>query len=383
MNHATGITRYVVVVLGVLAALGAGMVRWIWHDTNPQLALPGTVEIQEVRLASKVGGRVSAVQVTEGETVEPGTPLVEFAIPELLTQRAQWESKLDAAEARLQRLKDGSREEEKRAAAAQYAWAVARRDRVLAGPRPEEVDAARGEVDRIQADIKRTKQELARTEPLRAKQITSESQYEELIAALHRSEALERAASARLRELELGSRDEDKAEAEADAARLKAQYDLVMAGSRPEDIAEAEAAVAELRGKLDELAVSIREAQVVAPSKVLVEVVSVRPGDIVQPNQPVVRVLRSEDLWIKAFVPETDLGRVRLNDAVTITVDSYPGRTFTGKIIHIASVSEFTPRNVQSADERRHQVFAIKVSVDDEVGVFKSGMAAEIRVPLK
>ena len=101
------------------------------------------------------------------------------------------------------------------------------------------------------------------------------------------------------------------------------------------------------------------------------------------PNQPVVRVLRAADLWVKAYVPETQLGKVRLNQQVDVTIDSYPGKKFQGTVIQIASSSEFTPRNVQSADERKHQVFAIKVHVPDPEGVFKSGMAAEVVLPLQ
>jgi len=372
----------VAIAIAVAAVAIAGGMGWIWPRHPSALSLPGTVEIQEVRLASKIGGRISALHVEEGERVDAGTVLVEIDVPELLAQRAQWQARLAAAEARLARLRNGSREEEKRSAAAQYAWAAARRDRVFAGPRPEEIEQARGEVDRVQADITRTRQELARIEALKARQVTTESQYEELVAMLHRSQGVLRTAEARLKELELGSRAEDKAEADADVARFLAQADLVMAGSRIEDIREAEASAQELRAKLEELDVNIREAKVTAPSRALVEVIAVRPGDIVAPNQPAVRVLRAEDQWVKAFVPETELGRVRLNQEVAVSVDSYPHRVFRGRIYHIASISEFTPRNVQSPDERRHQVFAIKVRVQDEEGVFKSGMAATVTIPL-
>jgi multidrug resistance efflux pump len=127
--------------------------------------------------------------------------------------------------------------------------------------------------------------------------------------------------------------------------------------------------------------VQLSEAVVRAPERAVVEVVAARPGDIVAPNSPVVRVLRDEDVWVKAYVSEVDLGRVRKNQAVGVTVDSYRDKRFTGHVVYIASVSEFTPRNVQSVDERRHQVFAIKVRVVDH-GVFKSGMAAEVWLPL-
>lgn len=376
-------TRYFVLSLAILGLAVTGWTQFWWWQDREILVLPGTVEIQEIRLASKVGGRVQAVHVQEGQVCDAGAVLVEFEIPQLQALRRQWEARLAAAQARWERLKNGAREEEIRAAEAQYAWAVARRDRVIAGPREEEIEQARGEVDRVQADITRLRLELSRVETLRAQQVATASQYEELVAALQRSQGVMRAAQARLRELELGSRSEDIAEAEADVARLRAQADLVHAGARQEELREAEAAVLELRSKLDEIAADIREGQILAPSRVLVEVVSVRPGDVVPPHQPVMRVLRSDDLWVKAFVPETKLGRVRLNQSVDLTIDSYPGRRFRGTIFHIAAVSEFTPRNVQSADERRHQVFGIKVRVDDSEGIFKSGMAAEVHIRLK
>lgn len=376
-------TRYFVLSLAILGLAVTGWTQFWWWQDREILVLPGTVEIQEIRLASKVGGRVQAVHVQEGQVCDAGAVLVEFEIPQLQALRRQWEARLAAAQARWERLKNGAREEEIRAAEAQYAWAVARRDRVIAGPREEEIEQARGEVDRVQADITRLRLELSRVETLRAQQVATASQYEELVAALQRSQGVMRAAQARLRELELGSRSEDIAEAEADVARLRAQADLVHAGARQEELREAEAAVLELRSKLDEIAADIREGQILAPSRVLVEVVSVRPGDVVPPHQPVIRVLRSDDLWVKAFVPETKLGRVRLNQSVDLTIDSYPGRRFRGTIFHIAAVSEFTPRNVQSADERRHQVFGIKVRVDDSEGIFKSGMAAEVHIRLK
>jgi multidrug resistance efflux pump len=114
----------------------------------------------------------------------------------------------------------------------------------------------------------------------------------------------------------------------------------------------------------------------------VVEVLAVRRGDLVTPNQSLLRVLRADDMWVRVYVPETQLSRVRLGQDVEVRVDGYPGRTFAGTVAQIASVSEFTPRNVQTADERHNQVFGIKVRVADPQGVFKSGMAADVIVPL-
>jgi len=116
---------------------------------------------------------------------------------------------------------------------------------------------------------------------------------------------------------------------------------------------------------------------------VVVEVLGVRKGDVVAPNQPIVRVLRADDLWVKVYVPETKLGMIHLDQQVSVTVDSHPGKQFQGTVRQIATESEFTPRNIQSPDERRFQVFGVKVRVSNPDGVFKSGMAAEVTVPLQ
>ena len=179
-----------------------------------------------------------------------------------------------------------------------------------------------------------------------------------------------------------GSREEDILEAEQEAKRAEAQYQLLRAGTRPEDIAAAEARVGEVRGKLRELEVNIAEAVVKAPERAVIEVMGVRKGDLVRPNQPIVTVLRAEDLWVRVYVPETEMGKIRLGQSVEVTIDSYPGKRFVGKVIQVSSRSEFTPRNVQSPDERRHQVFGVKVRVDNPQGVFKAGMAAEVILPL-
>jgi multidrug resistance efflux pump len=206
----------------------------------------------------------------------------------------------------------------------------------------------------------------------------AKSEYDAAVTAYDRCQGRVNAARAHLKLLLAGSRPEEIAEAAAELARAQANFDLLEAGTRAEDIAQAKARVAELKAKLRELDVNLREAVVLTPELAVVEVLPVRKGDIVAPNQPVVRVLRAEDLWVKVYIPETELGKLRLGQEVGVLIDGYPDKRFTGTIQQIASESEFTPRNVQSADERRHQVFAVKVRVANPEGVFKAGMAADV-----
>jgi multidrug resistance efflux pump len=183
--------------------------------------------------------------------------------------------------------------------------------------------------------------------------------------------------------MQKGPRPEEIREVQAEVEQAKANWRLLLEGTRSEDIAAAQARVAEAHGRVRELEVHLAELEVRAPEPALVEVVAVRRGDLVAANQPVLRVLRTGDLWVKVYVPETDLGRVRLHQKVALTVDGFGDRHFVGEVVHVAAESEFTPRNVQSVDERRHQVFAVRVRVEDPQGVFKSGMAAEVTVPIE
>jgi HlyD family secretion protein len=370
-------------VLGILAVTLGSFWPFPFGERAGSLRLPGVVEIQEVRLGSKVGGRVAEVSVAEGDLVAPGQPLVRFDVPELEDRRAQAWALLRAAEAALEKANNGPRPQEIEAARAALAAAEARLARLRAGAREQEIRGARDELAGAEADAALARAEFDRVEPLYRRGINARSDYDAALAASDRARAHAAAARAHLELLEAGARPEEIAEAEADAQKVRADLALLEAGTRPEDKAAAEAAVAEARARLEELEAGLAEAVVRAPGKAVVEVLAVRPGDLVAPNTPVVRVLRAEDLWVKVYVPETELGKVRLNQPVEVFIDSYPGRRFAGVVAQVAGASEFTPRNVQSLDERRHQVFGVKVVVPNPQGVFKSGMAADVVLPLR
>jgi multidrug resistance efflux pump len=367
---------------GMLAALAGALGFYCLFGHGPEtLEIPGTVEIQEIRLGSRTGGRVVRLAVTEGQWIEPGQILVYLEAPELGAQRGHWLARLAAAEAELAKAQYGPREEEKEAARAAAASARARLQRLQAGYRPEEITQARGEAESADAQFEQATKELARERRL-GPSASSRSQNDAALATFKRARGQAKAARARLAMLQEGTRPEEVAEAEAELKRAEANCRLLEVGTRLEDLAQAEARVQELRAKVREVDVQLNELTIRAPERVLVEVLGVRPGDMLSPNQPAVRVLRGGDLWVRGYVSEVDLGKVRLNQAVEIMVDSHPGKRFSGQVVQVATVSEFTPRNVQSVDERRHQVFGVKVQVSDPEGIFKSGMAAKIVLPV-
>jgi multidrug resistance efflux pump len=364
------------------ALAGALGLSWPWGRHDDSLRLPGVVEVQEVRLGSKIGGRVAEVLTRDGDRVEAGQVMVQFEAPEWEAQRRQWRARLRAAEAALERARNGPREEDRDAARAAADAARAHWQLLKAGSRPEEIRQARAELQSAVAARRLALKELERIGVLRPQQAGTASEFDSRRTDLDLARARCENAQARLDLLIAGSRPEEIAEAAASIHKAEANARLLENGTRPEDVAEAEAQVDEARGKLAEAEANLREAVVRAPEPVVVEVLAVRRGDLVPAGQCCLRVLRADDLWVKVYVPETDLGKVRLGQEVGVRVDSHPGTQFRGEVMQIAGESEFTPRNVQSADERRHQVFAVKVRVADPQGVFKSGMAALVTVPL-
>jgi HlyD family secretion protein len=369
------------IVVILLVAAGGAVYWWQLQQANGLLVLPGTVEVQEVRLSSKIGGRVKDVFVDDGAHVQEGQPLVELDIPELRAHRKQIAAQLDAAKAAAAKADHGPLEEEYAASQAALNAAKARLAKMDKGNRDKEIEQVQQNVDAWKVDLANARRDLQRISGLVQTKSATQKEFDDAEARYRRLEATVNEANARLDLMKEGFREEDKAEALAEFNRAKANDALLHTGTREEDKAAAHARVDELLGKLAELDVNISEAVVKAPENAIVELVSVRKGDTTTPNQPVVRILRAKDLWIKAFVPETELGRVRLNEPVEVTMDTYPERRFQGQVTYISSTAEFTPRNVQSVDERRHQVFAIKVRVEDPQGIFKSGMAADVHLP--
>jgi multidrug efflux pump subunit AcrA (membrane-fusion protein) len=370
--------------LALLGVVGVGLGFFWFHHRPDTLHLSGVVEIQEVRLGSKIGGRVDRINTFEGEVAQPGQALVYFAEPELEAQRDQALGNLQAAEADLEKARNGPRAEEKQAAQQAMDAARAHWELLKAGSRPEEIREARSQLASAEADLTLCRQKYERTRQLyNGTGPATREEFESAKAALDSNQAKASQAKAHLDLLLAGNRAEDIEQGYRLYKQAQANYELLKIGTRPEDIAMADARVVQARARYSELQANLDEAIVRAPERVVVEVLAVRKGDLVPANQPVVRVLRADDLWVKVYVPETELGKVRLNQEVEVTIDSYPGRRFSGTIMQIASESEFTPRNIQSVDERRHQVFGIKVRVPNPEGVFKSGMAADVYVPLK
>lgn len=217
-----------------------------------------------------------------------------------------------------------------------------------AGARREEIAAAQAEFEAIAAEL-----QFARAEEKRTAQLADTG----AISAADRDRAVSRAAAL-----------------EKSLAASKSRHQLLLAGARPERIAHVEAQLAEIETQLKEL-------EIAAPGPAVVETLHVKPGDVLQPNAPVATVLLTSHLWVRVYVPATWLGHLQLAQKVRVKVDSFPNKEYTGEIEQIARSAEFTPRNVQTAEDRVKQVFGIKIRLPNDTPDLRAGMSADVFFP--
>ncbi|MGE5277238.1 MAG: HlyD family secretion protein [Acidobacteriota bacterium] len=203
---------------------------------------------------------------------------------------------------------------------------------------------------------------------------------EQIASARAQAENTERERLRQKALLEEGIIGKDAYDAAETAARTAREAFLELdRGNRPEDIAAARATLEAEEKQLAYLERQRAEALVRAPAAGVIESMDLRPGDLVGANQPVARMLEPSQLWVRVYVPEPQLGRVRIGQKAALTVDTYPRREFPGRVVEIRAQSEYTPRNVQTLDQRMDQVFGVKVAVDPAPEL-KPGMAATVRL---
>jgi len=351
----------------------AGLIGWGvyssgWLRGSKGFQGSGTVEARNIRVGSKVGGRIDKVLVREGDSVEAGQVLITFDEKELAASLAQ-------SRAAAEKMQRGYRTEEIAEVRATAAQARAEYEQRKNGYRQEDIAAAQADLDRATADESRAHTDFLRYDSLAQKDLVSKQQRDTAEATWKIALAQKDNYSHKLDELRRGYRPEEIASAEAKYHQTQATLEKYEHGNRVEDIASAKAAL-----EFDEA--RYRERQVVAPSAATVEVLDVRPGDLIAPNTPVATLLERDQIYVRIYIPETQIGKVQLGQKAKIHVDSFPGQAFDGVVEQINQQAEFLPRNVQTVDERVHQMFGVKVRINDTSHRVRAGMAADVTLDM-
>ena len=269
--------------------------------------------------------------------------------------------------------------------------AQARLDAALSGARPEELREAEATVEAAQQKLLEA-QAGARPQEVQQADALAEMAQQRLAAALagsrpqeiHAAEQGAEGARERLAEAQHGSRPQEirlaeaavaQAQAQVDAAR--AALDLALAGPRRESLDAAQARVVQAKGTLHTAAVTAGQTTVTAPADGVVILRNVEPGELVTPGLPIIRFAKLKTVWLRVYVPEEQVGAIHRGQHAVITTDAYTGKQYQGRVTEIAEEPEFTPKNVQTKEERVKLVFGIKIEVDNRDGKLKPGMPAD------
>jgi len=378
--------KHRIVIVSILAAivvLGAAYAFWHFHAEPGAIVISGIVEADDIHVGSKIGGRVLKVVAREGQTVKGGEPLVLLEPNEMDASLAEAQAGLRQAQAKYALMTAGSRQEEIEQSEAAVKLAQADLDQLISGPRQQEIDQTAAEWQATKAQAENARKFLQRMEGLSKRELIAKQDYDDASAKADEAEQRMKAARERYDLLLAGTRKEEVERARQRLAEADAKRRQIRSGFRKEEIAQAKSAMEAARARVDLTRTQLEETVIKAPVDALVETLDLEPGDMVGAGKPVATLLRTGSLWVRAYLPEARLGFVQPGLKVAVRVDSFPGKSFAGVVRRVHRQGEFTPRNVQTQEERALQVFQTEVVLDDPDHVLRPGMSADVTIEMR
>jgi HlyD family secretion protein len=350
------------------------------HNDPNQIRISGNIEITDAELSFKISGRVEERLVSEGEMVKAGQIVARLDRTELAQQVALRKAEVEVARAALAELESGSRPEEIAQAEASVQKAQAQLAELLAGSRSQDVAVAEATVQRAKADRNRLKADYERRYELFKEGVISRHEYDEVQTAYKVAEMQLQEADERLKLIKEGPRKEQIEQARAALTQAKETLNLIRKGPRKETIDQARARLEQANQALAMSETQSGYATLVSPISGIVLSKNVEPGEYVAPGTPVIQVGDLQNVWLRAYINETDLGRVKIGQRARVTTDTYVGKVYEGHISFIASQAEFTPKAVQTQKERVKLVYRVKVEIPNPNVELKPGMPADAEI---
>jgi HlyD family secretion protein len=382
--------RRVVLILLVLAAAAGG--AWYWFEgrmnaTN-NILVSGNLELTQVDLSFKTAGRMTELAVREGDFVKKGDLIAKLDSAQLEQQLLRDQAAVASAQSSLQQLQTSI---EYQAATidsdistrrAELAQAQAKLDELLAGSRPQEIQQAQSAVADAKAWNDQAKSDWERAQSLFSREDISKSQFDQARAKLDSTAAQLRQAQDRLALVQEGPRKEEIAGARAQVARSQAAVQTAEANRielrrKQEELAARRSEIDRTRAQVGMTQTQIADSTIVAPIDGVVLVKSAEAGEVLAAGTTIVTLGDIAHPWLRAYINETDLGRIKLGGKVRLSTDSFPGKTYEGRISFISSEAEFTPKQIQTKEERVKLVYRIKIDVDNPHQELKNNMPVD------
>jgi HlyD family secretion protein len=348
-----------------------------------ELRVSGNIEATTVEVSFRIPGRITSRAVDEGMTVSVGQLVATLDNADLVDEVRLREAELAAADAALRELTAGARPQEIARAEAEVRRARAELADLAAGARPQEIESARAAVERARADEEKARKDHERAGTLLARQLLPQSEYDAAQAAAEMAAARRREAEEALDLAQAGPRKDQVDRARAMLAAAEENLSLVREGARREAIDQARARRRQAAEGLRLAGTRLSYAAVFSPLSGTVLSKNAEPGEYVAAGTPVVTIADLRDVWMRGYIAETDLGKVGVGQSVSVTTDSHPGKKYAGTVAFIAPEAEFTPKSVQTQEERVKLVYRIKVTVENPAMELKPGMPADAGIRIR
>ena len=383
-----------IAIIIVLAAVGAGIYAYshgFGRTPDNRLLVSGNVELTEVNIAFKTPGRLIERAVDEGDTVKKGQIVARLDRDQLMAQRERQAADLAAQQAQLaqdttavewQRATMAGDIEQKKAA---LSTSGSRLLELKNGSRPQEIQEARAGVEAAQAELDRAKRDWDRAQTLYKNDDISTAQYDQYRSRWESADAALRQAQQRSALVQLGPRSEVVEAASGQVRQAEGALKMSEANSlelkrREQALTTRRAQIESAKASLALIDTQLAETVASSPCDGVVLVKSADPGEVLGVGTTVLTVGDIDHPWLRGYINETMLGKVKVGSKARITTDSYPGKVYNGRVSFISSEAEFTPKQIQTQEERVKLVYRIKIDVENPNHELKSNMPADAEI---
>jgi HlyD family secretion protein len=371
-----------------LGVAGAVIFRNSNRPPEDRILVSGNIELNEVSIAFKTAGRLIERTVNEGDPVKAGQVLARLDRDQLQRQREQAQAALAAAQAQLAQSETAVHWQRETLAAdlaqrrAEVESLEARLAELKSGARPQEIQEAKAAVENAEAELARARADWERAQTLVQNDDISKAQSDQFRTRFESAQAVVKQARERYALVVAGPRQEQIDAAASQVERGRAALRVGQANTlevtrREHEIVTRRAEIERARAQIAAIDTQLADTVAVSPVGGVVLVKAADVGEVLAPGTPVLTVGDIDHPWLRGYINESDLGRVKLGTKVKITTDSFKGKEYWGRITFIASQAEFTPKQIQTKEERVKLVYRIKIEVDNPQHELKSNMPAD------